>query len=382
MASTSDDRPLFEPDSGSDAEEPTAKRARFFASTEQGTKEDSVMVMGDEDDGSDDGMMFVEEQLSAAASVAGPSAARRAPTASISTWTTHYFDSIVASGYMLYKNSSMCSLKEYEAVTLSRITPAVGTSKTKTKEDSIVRFKNSKGIEVGRLAEADASWIAKLMDLKMATFEGTVLQCAKEFRSGDSVVLSLTVLISRSAFDYVPPILSSSKSAKAEEKGLVGDTSLDSFKETGLEKLLTERKLILTRLFQAINLRPLPSSAKPVLASRSTVDKGKGKSKARKVDIVIDGDAEDGGEDGDGEKMDDNQLNLVYSRAIKNDARLPEMDPPSSFSLELRPYQKQALCWMSSMEGRNDVREELSMHPLWSEYVSRLARSSAELHSQ
>ncbi|KAG6336243.1 hypothetical protein ID866_2862 [Astraeus odoratus] len=46
------------------------------------------------------------------------------------------------------------------------------------------------------------------------------------------------------------------------------------------------------------------------------------------------------------------------------------MDPPESFTLALRGYQKQALMWMHSMEsGEISAREATSMHPLWSEYV-------------
>lgn len=45
------------------------------------------------------------------------------------------------------------------------------------------------------------------------------------------------------------------------------------------------------------------------------------------------------------------------------------MDPPDSFKLDLRAYQKQALQWMVTMEGgEEDARQSLSLHPLYEEY--------------
>lgn len=46
-----------------------------------------------------------------------------------------------------------------------------------------------------------------------------------------------------------------------------------------------------------------------------------------------------------------------------------EMDPASSFKLDLRPYQKQALNWMVNMERGDEAREGMSIHPLWQEYL-------------
>ena len=45
------------------------------------------------------------------------------------------------------------------------------------------------------------------------------------------------------------------------------------------------------------------------------------------------------------------------------------MDPPASFKLNLRPYQRQALAWLTSQEGAigsESVRER-SIHPLFEE---------------
>jgi DNA repair protein RAD5 len=52
-----------------------------------------------------------------------------------------------------------------------------------------------------------------------------------------------------------------------------------------------------------------------------------------------------------------------------NDAMLDETDPPKTFLFTLRPYQKQALTWMSAREaGKENLRESnQTLHPLWEE---------------
>lgn len=54
-------------------------------------------------------------------------------------------------------------------------------------------------------------------------------------------------------------------------------------------------------------------------------------------------------------------------RAQKNDRLLGEIDPADTFIYTLRPYQKQALKWMSDIELGVKSGREASLHPLWSE---------------
>ena len=154
--------------------------------------------------------------------------------------------------------------------------------------------------------------------------------------------------------------------------------------------MLAQRKNALNALFDRTNLLPIQDSAPGAIvlgggakgkgkSARGLLEKydavqKKGKKKEGSVDIAAaEGLESEEGIDGDGEPIDQNALNLVYSKAKKNDAFLPEMDPPQSFKLELRQYQKQALRWMSGMEGIEQEGEgsdgrEVSMHPLWEEY--------------
>lgn len=121
---------------------------------------------------------------------------RRDPNAD-APWTEHYFGGtsfsqltrakltpradIVVQGYTSYRESTFCTLVTNEAVSLARIPPPPGK---KSKDDSIVRFKNSKGVEVGRIVEHEAIWICKLLDLGMATFTGTAIVVPRKFQSG------------------------------------------------------------------------------------------------------------------------------------------------------------------------------------------------------
>lgn len=88
-------------------------------------------------------------------------------------------------------------------------------------------------------------------------------------------------------------------------------------------------------MFDKTNLQPIHAASAKGKGSSKTVSKrtmlekysgdvnGKGKKKAE-------------GDEDDEEEMDSNQLNMVYQKAIKNDAFLPEMDPPPAFALSLR----------------------------------------------
>jgi DNA repair protein RAD5 len=58
---------------------------------------------------------------------------------------------------------------------------------------------------------------------------------------------------------------------------------------------------------------------------------------------------------------------LLINRAQKNDKVLTEAEPAPTFSLTLRPYQKQALHWMSNIELGVKSGREATMHPLWEE---------------
>ncbi|ORY91570.1 SNF2 family N-terminal domain-domain-containing protein [Leucosporidium creatinivorum] len=294
-----------------------------------------------------------------------------------STWYTHYFGDILVEGYALRSSGTFCKLSPNEKIYIHRSKPQPPPpgKKASKKEDTIVRFHNAKDVEVGRVGEVDAVWMSKLLDLDMIEFEGTSIDVPKGFKSGDSILLSVTPSICRRAFADSNLPRAPDPVAVSGKKGIH-----DDLKETDHEKMLRQRKSALNRLFDKTGLQPVAvgkdSGVKDV--------KGKGKGKASgpggtqsKRALLERYDAggrkkspkSGEGEDDESEEMSEMQLNMVYKKAVKNDANLPEMEPAPSFALSLRGYQKQALKWMTSMEvGDEDAREDMSMHPLWEEY--------------
>ena len=64
------------------------------------------------------------------------------------------------------------------------------------------------------------------------------------------------------------------------------------------------------------------------------------------------------------------QLDSLYEGCQTHHLALPQTDQPSSLKCELRPYQKQALYWMSRRETRGEESGEAKTkqrHPLWDE---------------
>ncbi|KAG9316777.1 putative DNA repair protein RAD5 [Chiua virens] len=235
----------------------------------------------------------------------------------------------------------------------------------KRKTDTIVRLTNEGGFEFGRLPQDVSGWVSKLLDMGLIAFKGsTMVDCPTVLYSGADMIVSLSVHISASAFKPVgTPDSSHSKAI------------FNQGKETDEEQSLRERKAALLTLFDAANLRPrisaraLSSSPIPTEDDRQSGNSTRKLAATKKTRTEIVGDGEEI-EIEEGEELSDNQLDLIYRRAQQHDQSMAEMDPPLTFTLTLRGYQKQALTWMHSMEsGEGSAREATSMHPLWSEYV-------------
>ncbi|KAG8904180.1 DNA helicase rad5 [Tulasnella sp. 403] len=142
--------------------------------------------------------------------------------------------------------------------------------------------------------------------------------------------------------------------------------------ETIQENELSERKASLTTLFEALSLRPSHRAASHDVgtALAFTRDKNRSRNASSKMRKEIVGEGSEAEEvEVEGEELTVDQLEIIYQKAQKHDLEMPGMDPSATFTLTLRPYQRQALKWMSSIEnGSNDARDADSMHPLWEEY--------------
>lgn len=95
---------------------------------------------------------------------------------------------IVVEGYALV-SSTFRKLKVGEQVTITRPDVVADAEKSnkkssKPENNTIVRFNNSKGSEVGRVSERDAMWMSKLIDLGIVSFAGTCLDVKANFKAG------------------------------------------------------------------------------------------------------------------------------------------------------------------------------------------------------
>ncbi|GAA6039077.1 hypothetical protein JCM8097_005308 [Rhodosporidiobolus ruineniae] len=374
---------LFRNDSDSEPDaQPPPKKARFFNDSDD-DDEDSKPTHLDDDQGD--------------AKVATRSAAKGKGRAhDTSTWGEKYFGEVFVRAFASASRSTFVRLKSGDKVTLTRIKPKKldeaekgAKAKNKKSENNIVRFANERGIEIGQVKADDAAWLAKLMDLDLLRVEGYCVHIDENFRSGSDISLSLTIYLRRTAFinpnkPKPPPSAPSTSTATSSASAGAGEkksapTFTDSLLETASEKALRERKKALNTLFDKADLQPIPDpSSSSAEAGEGKEGKGKGKQPAgsqskrvmlRRMERSRAGEGGSGGDDEEEDEMSEIQLNLVYSKAIKNDSSLPERSPPPSFALNLRPYQRQALHWMSAMEtGEADARKSLSLHPLFERY--------------
>ena len=174
--------------------------------------------------------------------------------------------------------------------------------------------------EVGRLPNNVASWVSKLMDMKIISIQGTVIDCPKPLRTGNNVVLGLRAYMTPAAFET--SLAKSSNDEGGDSKPFMWVEGT----ETVDELRLRERKESLMQLFRAVNLKPVRSGA----ASRTLVtpedplthrdialhnkrEDNKGKGKAKAIEII--GDDEDAEEvEVEGEELTDNQLSLIYTK--------------------------------------------------------------------
>lgn len=232
--------------------------------------------------------------------------------------------------------------------------------------DVLVRFTNSDGTEVGRLAKDTANWVSTLLDQKLCRLEGTCVYAPERLRTNDTIFIQLRCYLLASAFEtQVFQLSDSNRTMGFFEK-----------EESSEEKDLRLRQVALVRLLQEVNLEPTRSNSASSreqrqellkAAERDDKPKEKGPPPPTSKDPSSSPPSEDADEDG--EELEQDQLDALYRKAQSFDFNTPEAEPADTFAMTLRPYQKQALHWMMAKEKdlKNSARE-VSMHPLWEEY--------------
>lgn len=279
----------------------------------------------------------------------------------VAAWTTRSGTNVLAAG-------------EPVKIERSRITPKTKLGRggkvvqvTGKKSDVVTRFTNQRGEELGRLPEDVAKWVSTLCDQLVCRFEGHAIFAPERVRVNDTVYLQLKCYMLRTAFDassFVKPSDDNRAAGIFEEK------------ESSEEKDLRLRQAALVKLFDEINLHPITTNdavaqhKKQGLLKAAEVAEQYEHEAASKSNTgspaAAGGEAGGGAEIEDGVELEDDQLDALYQKAQTFDFNTPEAEPASSFVLDLRKYQKQALHWMLSKERNQKLEhKESSLHPLW-----------------
>ncbi|EAW13123.1 DEAD/DEAH box helicase [Aspergillus clavatus NRRL 1] len=230
---------------------------------------------------------------------------------------------------------------------------------TNQKGDVLTRFTNDAGQEIGRLPRETAEWVSTLLDQKICKFEGICVFTPDRVRVNDTIYLQLRCYLRKEAF--LPRSLWS-----------MGDdnrsTTIFEEQENAEEKQLRLRQVALVKLFDEIGLQPMSAN------EMTKKHKKEGLLRAAEIAEQYDkaGKESKGNESSEEEEspeLEEDQLDTLYKKAQSFDFNMPEAEPPSTFVLSLRKYQKQALHWMLAKEKDNKSGRESSMHPLWEEYT-------------
>lgn len=271
-------------------------------------------------------------------------------------------------------------LKPSDAVKIQRIRQQLpqtsarggkGRVVSRRTQDVIVRFTSQDGTEIGRLEKDSALWIGALIDQEVCHFEGHCIFAPERIRTNDTVYLQLRCFILR-------PVFQAGNFLKPNDNNR--QTGLFEAKETTEERDLRLRQIGLVKLFSEINLQPSTTSEMAAKHKREGILQAAEMAEqfdqqAAKTKSTQDGEKENGGssplaeENEEGTELEQDQLDTLYKKAQSFDFDTPTAEPASSFVMDLRKYQKQALHWMLSKETREtDENKQQSMHPLWEQY--------------
>ncbi|KAF2161362.1 hypothetical protein M409DRAFT_69738 [Zasmidium cellare ATCC 36951] len=237
-------------------------------------------------------------------------------------------------------------------------------------QDVIVRFTSKDGAELGRLEKESALWIGALIDQNVAHFEGHCIYAPDRIRTNETIYLQLRCFLLR-------PIFEAGNLMRPQDNNR--QTGFFEAKETTEERDLRLRQIGLVKLFQEINLQPSTLNELTAKHKREGIlqaaevaeqmDQQDETNRKPSQDKTNEGSSPPSEENEEGEELEQDQLDSLYKKAQSFDFNTPEAQPPSSFVMDLRKYQKQALHWMLNKETREkDGHKQQSMHPLWEEY--------------
>ncbi|XP_057826600.2 DNA repair protein RAD5A isoform X2 [Cryptomeria japonica] len=217
----------------------------------------------------------------------------------------------------------------------------------------IVRFSTKQSGEVGRIPTEWARCLIPLVNSEKVKIEGQCKAAPENLGLMDNILLSVSLYINSYMLQNCAQ--SSSKLVRSSTDDATFHPLPALFKLLGKEPVkkadFTPEDIQITRK-QSIDAKGtsgIPTSLLPA-------------DKRRKL-------ASDGSkQDTDGEEcLSDSDLNKLVGTS--DSCNLEEIDPPCTLQCELRPYQKQALYWMSKLEKGAETEEAArTLHPCWDEY--------------
>ncbi|KAI7862982.1 SNF2 family N-terminal domain-containing protein [Spinellus fusiger] len=290
-----------------------------------------------------------------------------------------YIGDLVMTGWSLLKGNNL--VKQGDSCTMHRPKPNVHFTKKRrafggqTGGDTVVRFTNLQGQEIGRLEKDASKYISILIDQDLCEFKGIIVYCPSTLTLGDDIILQFRCYLKVSAFDSMASIHTRDSRSHHSLKEFSSETEQEASKRL--------RTLALIAFMRALSLRPTRSAIRSISGhdnedeihklieqSVSTVDSSS----------LHDTSGEEEAQESVKEVTDD-QLDTIYEKAQLFDAQISPMDEPDTMCLSLKPYQKRALAWMvlkeSTMYDAGDV-DTRSMHPLWEEFAFPSEQNDSE----
>ncbi|KAL4735333.1 DNA repair protein rad5 [Aspergillus similis] len=232
-----------------------------------------------------------------------------------------------------------------------------GKLRVNQKGDVLTRFTNNAGQEIGRLPREAAEWVSTLLDQKICEFRGVCVFAPDRLRVNDTIYLQLRCFMRIEAFQ--PKELDQKQDDNRA-------TTIFEQEESADEKQLRLRQVALVQLFDEIGLKSATQDDEIKKQKKEGLLRAAEMADQEAKKLLKPGNNDSGDEEP--AELEQDQLDALYKKAQSFDFSMPEAQPPSSFAMELRKYQKQALYWMLSKEKDKKCGREVSMHPLWEEY--------------
>ncbi|XP_023770523.2 DNA repair protein RAD5B isoform X1 [Lactuca sativa] len=215
----------------------------------------------------------------------------------------------------------------------------------------IVRFSTKRSGEIGRLPMEWSKCLIPLVNSKKVKVLGRCVAAPVCLSMMQEIMLYISFYIHHSIF---------SEDGKSSWK-LESSSNIDST----LYPLLTLFKLLKKNPFQKAEFTPEELDSRKKATLEADINEA-----ASSLPVVK---RQKGGEplllepNKDAQILSESSLNKLVGAADMYN--LEEMDPPTTLRCDLRPYQKQALYWMTESEKGVDVEKaEETLHPCWAAY--------------